>query len=115
GEHLSAQLLHTSLPVLLRYEDRNSMARSIEARVPFLDVRLVEFLAGLPDAMKVRNGVTKVVLREALTGLLPTDVVNRRDKMGFVTPEQTWLTQSAKPWIVEGVALAADGAPDLID
>lgn len=115
SEQLSEQLLSTSLPALLRYEDRNSMARSIEARVPFLDVRLVEFLAGLPDRMKFRDGVTKVVLREAMTDVIPSDIVRRRDKMGFVTPEQTWLTNSARPWILKGVSLAAEAVPDLID
>lgn len=115
AEQLSAQLLSTSLPVLLRYEDRNSMARSIEARVPFLDVRLVEFLAGLPDAMKVRDGATKVVLRAAMTDLLPSDIVNRRDKMGFVTPEQSWVTGAARAWIREGVSLAAETAPEIVD
>lgn len=115
SEQLRDQLLRTSLPALLRYEDRNSMARSIEARVPFLDFRLVEFLVGLPDTMKLRQGITKVVLREALIDVLPTDIVSRGDKMGFVTPEQTWLTDCVRPWIDEGVSLAAESVPDLID
>lgn len=79
------------LPALLHYEDRNAMAFSIEARVPFLDHRLVEWLASLPPEVKLEGGMTKVVLREAMTGLLPEEVRLRRDKMGFVTPEDRWL------------------------
>ncbi|MBM4133215.1 MAG: asparagine synthase (glutamine-hydrolyzing) [Nitrospira sp.] len=79
------------LPALLHYEDRNAMAFSLEARVPFLDHRLVEWLAGLPPEIKLNGGMTKVVLREAMAGLLPEEVRLRRDKMGFVTPEDQWL------------------------
>lgn len=79
------------LPSLLHYEDRNSMAFSIEARVPFLDHRLVEFAFALPARHKLRHGETKWVLRKALTDLLPPAIVQRQDKMGFVTPEAIWL------------------------
>lgn len=82
----------TSLPSLLHYEDRNSMAFSIESRVPFLDHRLVEFAFSLNTEDKVRGAVTKNVLRESLSGILPEAVKNRKDKKGFVTPgEQKWL------------------------
>lgn len=87
------------LPALLHYEDRNAMAFSIEARVPFLDHRLVEWLAGLPPEMKIQHGMTKVVLREAMTGILPEEVRLRRDKMGFVTPEDQWLKVELRPQI----------------
>jgi asparagine synthase (glutamine-hydrolysing) len=83
--------LRDGLPGLLRYEDRDSMAFSIEARVPFLDHRLVEFAFALPPDQKIRDGVTKYVLREAMRAELPDVVRNRRDKMGFVTPESTWF------------------------
>jgi len=111
NDSLVRQTISTSLPVLLRYEDRNSMARSIESRVPFLDYRLVEFLAGLPDEMKMRNGMTKVVLREGLRGTIPESVRMRRDKMGFVTPEEVWVKESATDWFREGLHAAADSAP----
>ncbi len=81
----------TSLPGLLRYEDRNSMAHSIEARVPFLDYRLVEYVFALPDDQKIRRALTKYVMRNALQGVLPEPVRTRTDKMGFVTPETVWL------------------------
>ena len=91
GQHLERDLMATCLPTLLKYEDRSSMAHSIEARVPFLDYRLVEFMASLPDHMKIRNGQTKWLLRQALKDVMPTEVVQRRNKMGFGTPEQDWL------------------------
>src|SRR5207249_671941 len=80
GFHLAA------LPELLRYEDRNSMAHSLEARVPFLDFRLVELLFSLPGDELIRAGETKSILRRALGDLLPPSVRSRRDKLGFVTP-----------------------------
>jgi asparagine synthase (glutamine-hydrolysing) len=76
---------------LLRYEDRNSMAFSIESRVPFLDYRLVEFIYSLPDNQKIRNGQTKWVMRQALKGILPEKIRNRQDKIGFATPEEIWM------------------------
>ena len=115
AESLERQTLSTSLPVLLRYEDRNSMARSIESRVPFLDYRLVEFVAGLPDAFKLHRGLTKVVLREAMRGVLPEAVRDRRDKMGFVTPEQLWLRQTATAWWRDGVQATLEAAPAIFD
>jgi asparagine synthase (glutamine-hydrolysing) len=90
-DYLHSSLMAYSLPALLRYEDRNSMAHSIEARVPFLDHRLVEFVFGLPVSQKIRKATTKVVLRQAMQGILPEEVRQRRDKMGFVTPEKHWL------------------------
>jgi asparagine synthase (glutamine-hydrolysing) len=84
-------LTRRGLPELLRYEDRNSMAHSLEARVPFLDHRLVELCFSLPPAELIRGGETKSVLRRALGDLLPPQVRDRRDKLGFVTPEADWL------------------------
>jgi asparagine synthase (glutamine-hydrolysing) len=80
-----------SLPGLLHYEDRNSMAFSLETRLPFLDYRLVEYAFSLPVEQKIRDGTTKVVLRNAMEGILPEPVRTRRDKMGFVTPEEIWF------------------------
>ena len=91
SQSLYESFFYTTLPALLHYEDRNSMAHSIESRVPFLDYRLVEYAFALPDEMKIRGAVTKWILREAMDGLLPQSVRNRNDKMGFVTPERIWL------------------------
>jgi len=71
------------------------MAHSIEARVPFLDHKLVEFVLGLPDDCKIHRGVTKRVLREGLRGVLPEAIRTRMSKLGFVTPEEHWMRQEA--------------------
>lgn len=92
NEELQIQVRSTCLPALLRYEDRNSMAHSIEARVPFLDYRLVEFLFTLPDDWKINGVTTKYILREAMKGILPEVIRNRKDKIGFkATPDLTFL------------------------
>ena len=95
GTLLASRLWHAlstqGLPTLLRYEDRNSMAFGIEARVPFLDVRLVELAVRLPDRLRIDRGTTKVVLRRAMKGRLPVTVAARRDKLGFAAPQQAWL------------------------
>jgi asparagine synthase (glutamine-hydrolysing) len=90
-----SQLLHTSLPMLLHWEDRDSMQHSVEARVPFLDYRLVELTLGLPEEEKLAQGVTKRVLREAMRGVLPEAVRERGDKIGFATAEEQWLRRDA--------------------
>jgi asparagine synthase (glutamine-hydrolysing) len=82
---------HRGLPELLRYEDRNSMAHSLEARVPFLDHRLVELAFSVDASSLIDRGMTKTALRRALSDLLPPIVRDRVDKLGFVTPEQRWL------------------------
>ena len=96
GSRLDQFLYHLlftiSLPSLLHYEDRNSMAFSVESRVPFLDHRLVEFAFGLADEDKIHKADTKYILREALKNTLPEAIYARKDKKGFVTPgENKWL------------------------
>lgn len=92
------QLTASAVPMLLHWEDRNSMAHSIEARVPFLDYRIAEFLLGLPDEHKLTEGVTKRILRETMKGSLPESVRNRTDKLGFATPEEVWLRETKTDW-----------------
>ena len=91
--HLARTLSYRGLPELLRYEDRNSMAHSIEARVPFLDHRLVELAYSLDGAELIARGRTKAVLRRALADLLPPSVRDRRDKLGFATPEVRFMRE----------------------
>lgn len=86
-----AQVTMTNLPMLLQYEDRNSMAFSIESRVPFLDYRLVEFASNQPVNFLLHNGKSKYILRESMRGRVPDMVLDRKDKMGFVTAEELWL------------------------
>jgi asparagine synthase (glutamine-hydrolysing) len=75
-----------TLPHLLHHEDRVSMGHSVEARLPFLDYRLFEFMLGQTDDLLVKNGWSKVILRESMAGILPERVRTRRLKMGFDTP-----------------------------
>jgi asparagine synthase (glutamine-hydrolysing) len=88
---LKTQTESVSLPSLLRFEDRNSMAHSIEARVPFLDHRVVEFAFRLSPEMKIKGVETKHILREAMRGVLPEDIRTRTDKLGFrAEPQAAW-------------------------
>ena len=91
AEYTRAWTEETNLPQLLRYEDRNSMAHSIESRVPFLDHAFVEYVINLPDEAKIGPRGTKQVLREQMAPHLPASIAWRRDKIGFETPEQRWL------------------------
>jgi asparagine synthase (glutamine-hydrolysing) len=97
---LHRELTSTNLPALLHYEDRNAMAFSLESRVPYLDVRLVEYVASLPLDQKIRNGVTKIVLRNAVKGIIPESIRCRMDKMGFVTPEEVWMKETLRPFVL---------------
>jgi asparagine synthase (glutamine-hydrolysing) len=97
---LERELTKTNLTALLHYEDRNAMAFSIESRVPYLDVRLVEYIASLPLDQKIRSGVTKHVLRRAIKGLVPEAVRCRTDKMAFVTPEEVWMKEELRPYVL---------------
>lgn len=88
------QLVNTGLHTLLRFEDRNSMAFSIESRVPFLDHRVVDFSLALGDNLKINKGVRKFILREAFKDLLPKEIYDRHDKYGFPTPQELWTRQN---------------------
>lgn len=83
------------LEELLRYADRNSMAHGVEVRLPFLSHTLVEFLFTLPPHVKIKDGWTKWLLRKASEPLLPAEVVWRKDKVGFDTPQKNWMQQPA--------------------
>lgn len=85
------QITCSNIPMLLRYEDRDSMAHGVESRTPFMDYRLVEFLTSLPSHFKIHEGVTKRVMREGMKGTLPDEIRLRMDKLGFATPEEVWL------------------------
>jgi asparagine synthase (glutamine-hydrolysing) len=93
ARHLRRAALTTSLPALLRYEDRNSMRFGIEARVPFLDHRVVEAAMLLPDRLKISNGITKAVLRRTGIGRIPERIRTERRKIGFATPQGAWLDE----------------------
>jgi asparagine synthase (glutamine-hydrolysing) len=111
---LCLALTHSSnLGMLLHWEDRNSMAHSIEARVPFLDHPVVEFSLALGGDHKIVGGDTKRVLRRAMTGVLPKGVRQRRDKLGFATPEQRWFRGPLRDMIIEGTEATLKRYPEL--
>ena len=91
GKRIKGDLFQFSLPSLLRFEDKNSMAHSVETRLPFLDFRVVEMLASFPLTQKMCNGWTKYVLRNAMKGVLPELIRLRKSKLGFATPENVWF------------------------
>src|SRR2546421_10418889 len=86
-----------TLPMLLRMEDRSSMAFSLEARVPLLDHHVVEYGVSLPDRLKVQNGWSKFAMRQALQGLIPGVVRQRQTKLGVAGPGRQWLARGARP------------------
>ncbi len=91
-ESLRCALAGRGLSALLRHADRSAMRWSIESRVPFLTVDMAEFLLGLPeDYLISTEGETKHVFRAAMRGLVPRAILDRRDKIGFQTPEHAWL------------------------
>jgi asparagine synthase (glutamine-hydrolysing) len=99
-------LTETSLPALLRYADRNSMAFSREVRLPFMDHRLVEYLFAIPADQKIDGSTTKIVLRNATRGILPEEIRNRKDKIGFAPPESVWLLGPLRGWAGEVISSA---------
>jgi len=94
-KNLLYRIKKTGLRRLLRYEDRNSMAFSLESRVPFLYKPLVEFVMSLPEEYLIdAQGMTKSVFRKAMEGIVPHEVLYRKDKIGFQTPENSWLLEN---------------------
>lgn len=91
-EELAISLTQRGLGWLLRHGDRNSMRFSIESRVPFLTPDLVDFLLGLPEHYLISEaGQTKHIFRAAMSGIVPEAILQRKDKIGFETPELEWL------------------------
>ncbi len=104
SERQKIDLTCSSLPVLLRLEDRNSMAHSIETRLPFLDYELAQFLVSCSPSLKLRNGWSKWILRDALIGQLPEKVRRRRTKLGFDTPISSWLDVGLRNGVTEALS-----------
>ena len=85
------QINNIHLPMLLKWLDRNSMAHSIESRVPYLDHKLVEYAINLPAKQKIHDGNNKAILRDVMKNKLPDDIVARTDKISFDTSETEWF------------------------
>lgn len=113
GSRLNAFLYNllrvTLLPTLLHTEDINSMAFSIESRVPFLDHRLVQLCFSMPNEHKVYRGETKRVLRAAMRGVVPDAILDRKDKTGFITPGHVSWLRGALSNLLEGSWKELDG------
>ena len=108
-------LFTTSLPHLLRYEDRNSMAFSIESRVPFLTPTFAELVLSLPEEHMISpTGITKAVFRNAMRGIVPDCILDRRDKIGFATPERKWLL-TVDRWVQATLASEAAASLPFLD
>lgn len=93
--------LKASLPALLHVEDRTSMAVSIESRVPLLDHRIIELMAHIPSDIKFAGGRTKHLFKESVRHIVPTKILQRKDKIGFNTPFNQWISGSAKEFVKE--------------
>lgn len=95
-EQLARSLQTEGLPHLLRHGDRNSMRFSVESRVPFLTIPMAELTLSLPEEYLISaSGETKSVFRAAMRGIVPDAILDRRDKIGFATPERAWFIQLA--------------------
>ena len=110
---LAWQLCWYGLPTLLRYGDRNAMAFSLENRVPFCTIPLAEFCLSLPPEFLVSpQGETKRVFRAAMRGIVPDAILDRRDKVGFATPELSWF-ERMRPWLEQ--TLTSQHCSGLVD
>jgi len=94
--HSHVRHFQYKLEHLLRMEDRNSMAFSLEARVPYLDYRLVEYVLGISEDLKIRNGETKYLQKKSVGQYTVPEILNRTDKIGFGTPGSEWML--TEPW-----------------
>src|SRR2546426_4936817 len=92
-------IMMDTLPLLLRMEDRSSMAFSLEARVPLLDHRLVEYGISLPDHLKVHHGWSKYAIRPTLRGVLPEAAPQRTSKLGLAPPHRRSLAHHLRPQV----------------
>lgn len=95
-EAMAHAITGRGLQSLLRHADRNSMTSSIENRVPFLSIPLVDFLLSLPETFFYSDdGLTKNIFRDSMKGIVPNKILNRKDKIGFETPQQNWLLSNS--------------------
>jgi asparagine synthase (glutamine-hydrolysing) len=98
------QSIEKGLVTLVHYGDARSSSFSVESRLPFLDHRLVAFLANIPACYKIAMGWTKYLARLAFDGKLPDDITWRKDKMGWTQPLEYWLNDPLKKWKDELIA-----------
>lgn len=122
GRRLIAELAHAlnqkGLPHLLRHGDRNSMAYSIEGRVPFLTIETANLLLSLPESYLISaQGETKHIFRAAMKGIVPDEILFRKDKVGFETPELKWFIEvqdELRSWLTEDLGLPFLNSQELL-
>jgi asparagine synthase (glutamine-hydrolysing) len=109
------QELKLRLPeLLLMRVDKMTMATSVEARVPFLDHKLVEFAMTIPQGVKFKNGQTKHILKRALKGVVPDSVLARKKK-GFGAPIKEWMLDRLGGFVEDAVIKSSLGRRELFD
>ncbi|MGE5605675.1 MAG: asparagine synthase (glutamine-hydrolyzing) [Bacteroidota bacterium] len=91
--------IKTFLPSILHVEDRTSMAHSLESRLPMLDYRIVELVAGIPPTMKFKAGEPKYIFKRAVQNILPKEILERKDKKGFPVPLNLWYENGLNDYI----------------
>lgn len=94
-------ITNLTIPALLHYEDRSSMAHSIESRVPFLDYRLVEFGVNLSPHHLAEKKHTRPLYRSAFENILPHQIINRKDKLGYPVPFNKWTRNNIKEYVLD--------------
>ena len=106
-DFFNSQLFNSSfltiLPTLLRNYDRYSMMNGVEIRMPFLDYRIVEFAFNIPYHSKIKKGYGKAIIRDALDGIVPDEILHRKKKIGFNSPMNIWLTGPIKEWLLDTI------------
>ncbi len=106
NRELLNDIVNQSLLLNLQSEDGESMAFSVETRVPFIDYRIVEFAIALNEKYKIRNQWTKWIIRKSCRKYLPKEVAERRDKMGFPAPFARWLREGSSKEEIKGIIYA---------
>lgn len=109
------EIRNIHLPRLLKWDDRNSMAFSIEGRYPFLDYRMVEWALTLPPEMNLRQGWNKLLIRESLGHALPHAIQWRRSKVGFVTPQSEWIRTTLRPVLIDWAGRPSERLQQIVD
>lgn len=99
NERLFEDITSTTTPCLLRYEDKNSMAHSLESRVPFFDNKVIDYAFKLPIDQKIKYGWNRYVYRQAMKGIIPDKTIKRRTKIGFVNPEWEWIKRREEKFL----------------
>ena len=110
-----SEIRRVHLPRLLKWEDRNSMAHGIEVRYPFLDHRLVDWGVSVPPALNFQQGWNKWIVRQALADMLPPAIRFRRNKIGFETPQSSWIRHQLRPLLSSWVANPSERFRAIVD